>query len=73
MKEWRNITYVNGIMHTRTQLSAHNVGVLYPPAGITHCSPRVVVEDFHIATGKGVCVIRSVSAIDQPNWQVGRW
>ena len=52
--------------HTRTQLSAYNVGILYPPTVVTHCPPSVVVVYFHIATGK-TCVIRGVSTIDQTN------
>ena len=60
------ISYTNSIMHTRTQLPAYNVGVLYPPASITHCPPCVVVVYFHIAHGK-TCVIRGVSTIDQTN------
>ena len=51
--------------HTLTQLPAYNVGVLYPPTGVTHCPPCVVVENFHIAHGKSLCVIRCVSTIDQ--------
>ena len=66
-EEYTIIPYTNSIAHTHTQLSAYNVGVLYPPTAVTHCPPCVVVVNFHISHGKILCIIRGVSTIDQTN------
>jgi len=50
--------------HSRTQLPAHDVGVLYPPVVITNGPPRVIEVYPHNAIAETACVIRGVSAID---------
>ena len=51
--------------HSRTQLPARDGGVLYPPAVITHCPPRVIDVHLHVArTETTLGVIRGMSAID---------